>query len=77
MKRDNLIEMANRIGAFFEAMPDRQQAVADVATHLRRTWDPRMRVEILKSLGTAEEAQLKPVVRDALLALARTDAQLG
>lgn len=77
MKRDNLIKMANRIGAFFEAMPDRQQAVADVATHLRRTWDPRMRVEILKSLGTAEETQLKPVVRDALLALARTDAQLG
>lgn len=74
MKRDNLIRMANRIGAFFEAMPDRQQAVADVATHLRRTWDPRMRVEILKSLGTAEETQLKPVVRDALLALARTDA---
>lgn len=74
MKRDNLIKMANRIGAFFEAMPDRQQAVADVATHLRRTWDPRMRVEILKSLGTAEEAQLKPVVRDALLDLARTDA---
>ncbi|MCM2306877.1 MAG: formate dehydrogenase subunit delta [Sulfuritalea sp.] len=74
MKRDNLIRMANRIGAFFEAMPDRQQAVADVATHLRRTWDPRMRVEILKSLGTAEEAQLKPVVRDALLDLARTEA---
>lgn len=74
MKRDNLIKMANRIGAFFEAMPDRQQAVADVATHLRRTWDPRMRVEILKSLGTAEEAQLKPVVRDALLDLARTEA---
>lgn len=74
MKRDNLIKMANRIGAFFEAMPDRQQAVADVATHLRRTWDPRMRVEILKSLGTTEEAQLKPVVRDALLDLARTEA---
>lgn len=74
MKRDNLIKMANRIGAFFEAMPDRQQAVADVATHLRRTWEPRMRIEILKSLGTAEEGQLKPVVRDALLALARTDA---
>ncbi|MBI3096157.1 MAG: formate dehydrogenase subunit delta [Rhodocyclales bacterium] len=74
MKRNNLIKMANAIGAFFEAMPDRQQAVADVAAHLQRTWEPRMRGEILKSLGTAEEAQLKPVVRDALLALACSDA---
>ena len=69
MKLDTLIRMANQIGAFFEAMPDREQAVADVATHLKRTWDPRMRTEILKSLGTAEEAQLKPVVRDALIQL--------
>lgn len=74
MKRDNLIKMANQIGAFFEAMPDREQAVADVATHLKRTWEPRMRVEILKTLGTAEEAQLKPVVRDALIALGRADS---
>ena len=74
MKRANLIKMANQIGAFFEAMPDREQAVADVATHLKRTWEPRMRVEILKALGTAEEAQLKPVVRDALIALGRIDS---
>jgi len=69
MNRQHLIRMANQIGAFFEAMPDREQAVADVATHLARTWEPRMRTELLKSLGTAEEAQLKPVVRDALIRL--------
>ena len=74
MNREHLIKMANQIGAFFEAMPDQVQAVADVANHLKRTWEPRMRVEILKALGTAEEAQLKPVVRDALLALRRTDS---
>lgn len=71
MNREHLIKMANQIGSFFEAMPDREQAVADVANHLKRTWEPRMRAEILRALGTAEEAQLKPVVRDALIALER------
>jgi formate dehydrogenase subunit delta len=66
MKLEKLIAMANQIGAFFEAMPDREQAVADVANHLRRSWEPRMREQILASLGTAEEAQLKPLVREAL-----------
>jgi formate dehydrogenase subunit delta len=66
MKLEKLITMANQIGAFFEAMPDREQAVADVASHLRRSWEPRMREQILASLGTADEAQLKPLVREAL-----------
>ncbi|MBK9019957.1 MAG: formate dehydrogenase subunit delta [Sulfuritalea sp.] len=66
MKLEKLIAMANQIGAFFEAMPDREQAVADVANHLRRSWEPRMREQILASLGTADEAQLKPLVREAL-----------
>jgi formate dehydrogenase subunit delta len=66
MKLEKLITMANQIGAFFEAMPDREQAVADVANHLRRSWEPRMRQQILTSLGTADEAQLKPLVSEAL-----------
>ena len=69
MNPENLFKMANQIGAFFEAMPDRRQAVADIATHLERTWDPRMRAQILACLGTADEAKLEPVVRDALIAL--------
>lgn len=66
MKLEKLIAMANQIGSFFEAMPDREQAVVDVANHLRRSWEPRMREQILASLGTADEAQLKPLVREAL-----------
>ncbi len=73
MNREHLIKMANQIGAFFEAMPDQVQAVADVANHLKWTWEPRMRVEILKALGTADEAKLKPVVRDALIGLGHSD----
>ena len=66
MKLEKLIVMANQIGAFFEAMPDREQAVADVASHLKRSWEPRRRQQILASLGTADEARLKPLVREAL-----------
>ncbi len=66
MKLDKLISMANQIGAFFEAMPDREQAVADIANHLQKTWEPRMRREILACLGTADEEALKPLVREAL-----------
>ena len=66
MKLEKLITMANQIGSFFEAMPDREQAVADVASHLKRSWEPRMRQQILASLGTADEARLKPLVREAL-----------
>ena len=73
MKREHLIKMANQIGGFFEAMPDQVQAVTDVANHLKRTWEPRMRTEILKALGTAEEAKLKPVVRAALITLGKTE----
>ena len=51
MNRAHLIKMANQIGAFFEAMPDQAQAVA-------------------------EEAQLKPVVRDALVTLGQSGGDL-
>ena len=40
---EKLIKMANQIGMFFSAMPDRDQAINDTAGHLRRTWEPRMR----------------------------------
>jgi formate dehydrogenase subunit delta len=74
MNPDTLIKMANQIGAFFEAMPDREQAVKDIASHLRRTWDPRMRTQLLATLGGAGEAKLKPLVRDAMIALRHAEA---
>ena len=74
MNPDTLIKMANQIGAFFEAMPDREQAVKDIASHLRRTWDPRMRMQLLATLGGAGEAKLKPLVRDAVIALRHVEA---
>lgn len=74
MNPDTLIKMANRIGDFFEAMPDREQAIKDIASHLRRTWDPRMRTQLLAMLGGADEAKLKPLVRDAVIALRQAES---
>ena len=47
MDVDNLIDMANRIGEFFDSMPDHAEAVDSVADHIRRFWEPRMRLAIL------------------------------
>jgi formate dehydrogenase subunit delta len=67
MNPDNLIKMANQIGAFFEAMPDLEQASKDVADHILRFWEPRMRSDLLAYITDAGDGELKPVVRAALL----------
>ena len=67
MNPDNLIKMANQIGAFFEATPDREQGASDVAGHILRFWEPRMRSAFLDHTGHVGDRELKPIVRDALV----------
>ncbi len=67
MDVNNLIRMANQIGSFFESMPDRQQAVQDIATHIRRFWEPRMRRAIIDILDQDAAGDLSAIVREALL----------
>ncbi len=62
----NLVKMANQLGAFFESMPDREQAKADIANHIRKFWEPRMRKTILQKMDGGEAADLSPVVREAI-----------
>jgi formate dehydrogenase subunit delta len=66
MDLDNLIRMANRIGDFFEALPDAEEARAGIAQHLQRFWEPRMRREIIAHVDAASESELKPIVQDAI-----------
>jgi formate dehydrogenase subunit delta len=47
MNPEHLATMANEIGAFFAATQDPEQAARDIANHLKRFWDPRMRREIV------------------------------
>ena len=62
----NLVKMANQIGTFFESMPDREQAKADIANHLKKFWEPRMRKTMLQKMDGGEAEGLSPVVREAI-----------
>lgn len=48
MHIEKLVKMANDIGAFFQADPDRTVAVHGVVDHIRKFWDPRMRKQIIQ-----------------------------
>ncbi|MDF3881345.1 formate dehydrogenase subunit delta, partial [Cupriavidus basilensis] len=62
MNSDNLVKMANQIGTFFEAMPDREEAVADIAGHIKRFWEPRMRRALLARMDSGGDAGMDEIV---------------
>lgn len=66
MNVDNLITMANQIGSFFEAMPDREEAVSDIAGHIKRFWEPRMRRALLGHMDASAGSGLLEIVREAV-----------
>jgi formate dehydrogenase subunit delta len=66
MNSNNLIKMANQIGDFFATMPDQEQAAKDVAEHLNKFWEPRMRENLLNQIQLSGNEALKPVVRKAI-----------
>jgi len=70
----NLVHMADRIGQFFQAMPDQAEATAGVAEHIRKFWEPRMRRALLAHADTRQGTDLLPLVQQAL---AQHRAQLG
>jgi formate dehydrogenase subunit delta len=67
MSTDKLIDMANRIGEFFEAMPDREEGLQGIAAHIQRSWERRMRRELAQHLDARAGAGLSPIVLEALL----------
>ncbi len=66
MDANHLIRMANQIGQFFESMPDREQAKSDIAAHLKKFWEPRMRKAMLAAIDGAEADGLDPIVRESI-----------
>jgi formate dehydrogenase subunit delta len=47
MKIERLIKMANDIGDFFNAESNKEIAAEGIKKHILRSWDPRMRREIV------------------------------
>ena len=68
MNIDLLIKMTNEIGAFFAGadVKDPQAAARDVATHIKRYWEPRMRAQMLKYYKERQGAGLTEVAKNAV-----------
>ncbi|HWK60895.1 MAG TPA: formate dehydrogenase subunit delta [Eoetvoesiella sp.] len=68
---DQLIRLANRIGNFFDAMPDRAEGLEGVANHIQKFWEPRMRIRMLEFLdkhpdGKTDNEALNPLTLAAI-----------
>ena len=68
MSTERLVQMANDIGHFFAAEPQRSDAIAGIANHIQRFWDPRMRRQILAHLQAGGEG-LEELPRAAVASL--------
>jgi formate dehydrogenase subunit delta len=66
MNATQLIKMANQIGAFFASQPDPQQAQDDFAQHLKRQWDPQMRIALCAHLDASGGEGLSTFVLEAM-----------
>lgn len=66
MNVEHLIQMANQIGAYFSAEPDREAARAGIADHLARFWERRMRQSLYASFDQGAGNDLAPLVGEAL-----------
>lgn len=66
MNVEHLIQMANRIGTFFEVYPDRDEARRSIAEHLHKFWEPRMRRDLYAQLDRDGAPGLKPIVAEAI-----------
>jgi formate dehydrogenase subunit delta len=71
MNIDLLIKMTNEIGEFFAGadVNDPQAAARDVANHLKRYWDPRMRTQMLKYYEERGGAGLSDLAKSAVALL--------
>jgi formate dehydrogenase subunit delta len=71
MKIERLIKMANDIGDFFNAESNKEIAAEGVKKHIQRSWDPRMRREII-AYCQQDGAALSDLARTAVSRLEQT-----
>jgi len=69
MNLDHLIKMANEISAFWDGEAGSESASKEVAMHLRRYWEPRMRAQIITYLEERQGAGLTDTAKKAVATL--------
>jgi formate dehydrogenase subunit delta len=71
MNIDLLIKMANEITAFWDGEATTQEvAIKEVASHVRRFWEPRMRAQMFTYLEQRQGAGLSETALKAMSQLA-------
>ena len=73
MHAEYLVKMANDIGTFFHGDVGSAAAPAEIARHIQRFWDRRMRQQNVAHLGTGG-AGLTPEARRAVEIIAAQPA---
>jgi formate dehydrogenase subunit delta len=63
---EHLVKMANAIGHFFGAEPEREEAIAGIANHIAKFWTPRMRDKLAAHIKGGDDASLDELPREAL-----------
>ncbi len=63
----NLVSMANQIGQFFSAYPDREEALEGIANHIRKFWEPRMRLKLFECMDNGQTTELSELVTQAVV----------
>lgn len=66
MDMPNLIHMANKIGKFFESVPDHEEALLGIAGHIHNFWAPRMRSQLLEHVDSTNGEAIEPIVLEAI-----------
>ena len=69
MNAEQLVQMVNDISAFFAPANAPAEAAAEVAGHIKRQWDPRMRRQIV-AIWQSGEGDFSAVGRAAVALLA-------
>jgi len=62
---EHLVQMANDIGNFFRAQPNREDAISGIENHIKSFWTKRMRSKIFAQMEHGE-AGLDELPREAL-----------
>jgi len=63
---EQLVKMANDIGHFFRAEPEREDAIAGIANHIDKFWTKRMREKLSVHLKQSGDAALDELPREAV-----------
>ena len=70
MNIDLMIKMANEITSFWQGEAGEEDAAKEVATHLKRYWEPRMRAQMITYYEERHGAGLNDVALKAVQILA-------